>query len=139
MTRITENEIEEFAIELLEKSVYQYYYGPDIAPDGETPMRASFEDVLLLEKVKAAIDRLNPSIPPATRAVALKQIQRFHSPELITNNESFHRMLTEGINVTYRKDGHPRGDYVRLIDFDNPDKNEFTVVNQFTVIENDWW
>jgi len=76
MTRITENEIEEFAIELLEKSGYQYYYGPDIAPDGETPMRASFEDVLLLEKVKAAINRINPAIPPASHTDALKQIRQ---------------------------------------------------------------
>jgi len=100
-------------------------------------MRASFEDVLLLEKVKAAIEHLNPNIPPAARAEALKQIQRFHSPELISNNEAFHRLLTEGINISYQKDGNPRGDYVWLIDFEYPENNEFTVVNQFTVIENE--
>jgi type I restriction enzyme, R subunit len=137
MTRITENEIEEFAIELLEKSGYQYIYGPDIAPDGISPQRNSFEDVLILDKVKSAIGRLNPSIPSAVRDDALKQILRFPSPELITNNEAFHRLLTEGINVAYQKDGNPRGDFVWLIDFDNPENNEFTVVNQFTVIENE--
>ncbi|MCB2160477.1 type I restriction endonuclease subunit R [bacterium] len=135
MTRITENEIEEFVIELLEKSGYQYIYGPEIAPDGATPMRASFGDVLLLEKVKAAIDRLNPGIPPAARADAFKAVQRFHAPELIANNEAFHRLLTEGINVVYQQDGHPRGDYVWLVDFDHPENNEFNVVNQFTVVE----
>ncbi len=137
MTRITESAVEDLAIQRLEDQGYTYISGPEIAPDGDRPMRASFEDVLLLEMVKAAIDRINPSIPPATRADALKQIQRFHSPELISNNEAFHRLLTEGINVTYQKDGHPRGDYVWLIDFDNPENNEFTVVNQFTVIENE--
>lgn len=137
MPKITESAVEDLAIQHLEEQGYTYISGPEIAPDSETPMRASFEDVLLLEKVKAAIDRLNPGIPPATRADALKQIQRFHSPELITNNEAFHRLLTEGINVTYQKDGNPRGDYVWLIDFDNPENNEFTVVNQFTVIENE--
>ncbi len=107
MPKITESAVEDLAIQRLEEQGYTYLSGPEIAPDGETPMRASFEDVLLLEKVKAAIDRLNPTIPPAARADALKQIQRFHSPELIANNEAFHRLLTEGINVTYQKDGHP--------------------------------
>ena len=136
MTRISESAVEDLAIECLLEQGYAYLPGPEIAPDGKTPLRASFEDVLLLEKVRAAIDRLNPGIPPAARADALRQIQRFHSPELITNNETFHRLLTEGINVTYQRDGHPRGDYVWLVDFDHPENNEFTVVNQFTVVEN---
>jgi type I restriction enzyme R subunit len=59
-----------------------------------------------------------------------------HSPELIANNEAFHRMLTEGIKVSYQKDGANRGDLVWLIDFINPENNEFLVTNQFTVIEN---
>jgi len=55
MSRITESAIEEFAIELLEKSDYQYIYTPDIAPDSETPERARFEDVLLLERLQKAV------------------------------------------------------------------------------------
>ena len=136
MTRITENEIEEFTIELLERSGFHYIYGPDIAPDGRSPFRDTFEDVLLLDKVSSAIDRINPAIPKSARGDALKQIQQFFTPELIPNNESFHRLLTEGINVNYQQDGNPRGDFVWLIDFANPENNEFTVVNQFTVIEN---
>lgn len=136
MPKITESAVEDLAIECLEKLGYAYLPGPEIAPDSKTPMRASFEDVLLLNKVGAAIDRLNTGIPAIARADALKQIQRFHAPELITNNETFHRFLTEGINVTYQKDGHPRGDFVWLVDFENPENNEFTIVNQFTVIEN---
>jgi len=136
MIRITENKIEEFAIELLEKSGYQYLYGPDIAPDGNRPERESFEDVLLLERLRKAVNRINPTIPQDAREDAIKQIQRLNSPELIANNEAFHRMLTEGIKVTYQKDGEERGDLVWLIDFKNPENNDFFVVNQFTVIEN---
>ncbi|MBF0543056.1 MAG: type I restriction endonuclease subunit R [Candidatus Riflebacteria bacterium] len=134
--RITESAIEEFSIELLEKQGYQYIYGPDIAPDSETPARQSFEDVLLLEKMKTAVARINPTIPADVREDAIKQIQRIHSPELIANNETFHRMLTEGIKVTYQKDGHSRGDLVWLIDFNEPENNDYLVVNQFTIIEN---
>jgi len=58
MTKITESEIEEFAIELLEKSGYQYVYAPDIAPDSDTPERNRFEDVLLLERLQSTVGRI---------------------------------------------------------------------------------
>ena len=135
-TKITESAIETFAIELLEKCSYQYIYAPSIAPDGETPERESFEDVLLLERLQAAVGRINPTIPADIREDAVKQIQRLNSPELIANNEAFHRLLTEGIKVTFRKNGHSRGELVWLVDFKNPENNDFLVANQFTVIEN---
>ncbi len=134
--RITENAIEEFAIDLLEKQGYQYIYAPDIAPDSETPERESFEEVLLIERLRNAVGKINPTIPADIREDAIKQILRLNSPELIANNETFHRMLTEGIKVSYQKDGDNRGDLVWLIDFKNPENNEFIVSNQFTVIEN---
>ena len=136
MTKITENTIEKFAIELLERLGYQYIYAPDIAPDGDKPERNSYEDVLLSERLQNAIRRINPKVPIDSQEEALKEIQRINSPELLANNEAFHRMLTEGINVSYQKEGHQRGDLVWLIDFENPENNEFIVANQFTVIEN---
>jgi len=135
--KITESEIEQFAIELLEKKGYHYIYGPDIAPDGDRLERESFGDVLLLERLQTAVGRINPFVPSDIRKNAIKQILRLNSPELIANNEAFHRMLTEGIKVNYQKDGNSRGDLVWLIDFKNPENNDFLVTNQFTVIEND--
>ena len=136
MTKITESHIELFAIDLLEKQGFQYLYGPTIAHDGDMQMRTGYDDVLLASKLKAAIDRLNPSVPQSARDDALKQVQRIHSPQLIGGNEAFHRLLTEGVNVTYMQGAEVRGDYVRLIDFDDPSNNDFCVVNQLTVIEN---
>ena len=120
--KITESEIEQFAIELLKKQGYQYIYAPDIAPDSETPERSLCEDVLLVKRLRTAVGMINPGIPAEVREDAIEQIQRLNSPELIANNEAFHRMLTEGINVTYHKDGADRGDRVWLIDFNNPDQ-----------------
>ena len=136
MRKMTESDIELFAIEQLENSGYQYIFAPVIASDGEKPERQSFEDVLLLERMQEAVGRINPNVPADAREDVLKQIQRLNSPELIANNEAFHRMLTEGIKVTYQKDGTTRGDLVWLIDFNNPDNNDFIVANQFTVVEN---
>ena len=136
MNKITENTIEFFAIELLEKLGYEYIYAPNIAPDSKTPERESFEQVLLLGRLQNAVKRINPSIPAGAQADAIKEIQRISSPELLANNETFHRLLTEGIPVTKRIDGIERGDLVWLIDFKNPYNNDFVVSNQFTVVEN---
>jgi type I restriction enzyme R subunit len=136
MSRITENVIEEFCIELLEKQGYEYIYAPDIAPDSDNPQRSSFEDVLLSSRLTDAVARINPTIPQDARQEAIKEISRIHSPELLTNNETFHRMLTEGVKVSYQKDGNQRGDLVWLVDFENPENNDFVVANQLTVIEN---
>ena len=136
-TKITESEIEKFAIELLERQGYQYIYAPDIAPDSDTPERDRFEDVLLLERLRKAVGSINPDIPADAKEDAIRQVRRLNSPELISNNEAFHKMLTEGINVSYRKDGADRGDLVWLVDFKDPENNDFLVANQFTVVEND--
>ncbi len=135
MTKITENTVEEFSIKLLERMGYEYIYAPDIAPDGEKPERNSYEDVLLSTRLENAVRRINPNVPQAAQEEAIKEIQRIHSPELLTNNESFHRILTEGIKVSYQKDGQQRGDLVWLVDFDTPENNDFVVANQFTVVE----
>ncbi len=133
--KISENTIEEFSIKLLEQLGYQYIYAPDIAHDGDRPERKSYEDILLSERLQNAIQRINLKVPYDSLEEAFKEIQRINSPELLTNNETFHRMLTEGVKVSYQKDDHQRGDLVWLIDFENPENNEFVVANQFTVIE----
>jgi type I restriction enzyme R subunit len=135
MTRITEHSIEDFAIKLLEHLGYEYIYAPSIAHDGENPERSSYEEILLNQRMAEAVRRINPTVPPAAQEEAIKEIQRIHSPELLTNNESFHRLLTEGIKVSYQKDGQQRGDLVWLIDFNTPENNDFIVANQFTVVE----
>lgn len=136
MTKITENIIEAFAIELLDKLGYEYIYGPDIAHDGINPERNSYAQVLLLGRLQSAVKRINHSIPVDSQEEAVKEIQRIASPEMLTNNETFHRFLTEGIPVSKQVDGNERGDRVWLIDFKNPYNNDFLVSNQFTIIEN---
>jgi type I restriction enzyme, R subunit len=132
MNKITESQIETFAINLLEKKGYQY-----ILPEVWEIERGNRSNVLLNGRLLDAALRINPNLPVEIIEEAIKQIQRLNSSELITNNETFHRMLTEGIKVTYQKDGQSRGDLVWLIDFNDPENNDFVVANQFTVIENE--
>jgi type I restriction enzyme, R subunit len=135
-TRISESAIETLAIERLQVLGFDYVYAPDIAPDSASPERESFADVILLGRLRKTVARINPTLPAATLDEAIKTIQRISSPELLANNEAFHRLLTEGVNVSYQKDGNTRGDLVWLIDFDSPDNNDFVMANQFTIIEN---
>ena len=136
MTKLLESDIEQMLIDQLKAKGYQYLYGPDIAPDGETPMRASFDEVVLRDKLEAAVRKLNPSLPYSVQDEAVKTVLRISSPDVLANNEEFHRLLTEGVPVSVHKDGVERGARVWLIDFNDPWNNEFTVVNQFTIIEN---
>lgn len=137
MTKLTEDTIEQFALQQLERLGYQTLYAPDISPDGDYPERSSYEEVYLLERLEQAVRRINPQIPREAQQEAIKEIRRINSPELIANNEAFHKALTEGINVTYHKNGTQRGDLVWLIDFETPENNEFLAANQFTVMENE--
>jgi len=96
MKSITETEVEEFAIELFQNSGYGYLNGPDIAPDGSCPERGSYGDVILINRLQLAIEKLNPDIPSLAKDQALKNVLRLPSLDLISNNEAFHKMLTEG-------------------------------------------
>ncbi len=136
MEKLNENSIELFAVKLLERLGYGYLYAPNIAPDGDTPERTRYDEVLLVNRLRQAVKRINPAVPPQSQEEAIKEIMRIHSPELLANNEKFHRMLVEGVKVSYQQDGNDRGDLVWMIDFDEPENNEFVVANQFTVIEN---
>ncbi len=136
MTKLNEAAIETLAIQLLQRQGYTHLYAPDIAPDSDTPERQRYDQIFLTDRLEAALHRINPTIAPNNIQTALKELQRSQSPDLLTNNEICHRLLTEGIPVSYQKDGNDRGDLVWPIDFAHPENNEFVVANQFTVIEN---
>lgn len=136
MPTLTEFKIEEFAIGLLQSEGYRYLYGPDIAPDGPDAQRTSFEDVVLINSLRESVYKINHTLPKDVCDEAINQVLRIASPDLLANNETFHRMMTEGISVSVHKDGAERGELVWLVDFENPYNNDFVVINQFTVIEN---
>jgi type I restriction enzyme R subunit len=133
---LTESAIETFAIKLFERLGYIYLHGPDIAPDSDSPERSSYAEVLLPGRMAQAAGRINHKLPRDVVEMALKEVQRAHSPDLLASNEAFHRLLTEGVPVSLQKEGDTRGERVWLIDFTRPENNEFVVANQFTVIEN---
>ncbi|MEI8361372.1 MAG: type I restriction endonuclease subunit R [bacterium] len=131
MTKIFESTIEEFVIELLEAQGFDY-----LSPENQEVERPDLGEVVLRNRLKQAIDRLNPSLPAEAKEQALRMALNLPSQNLMENNESFHRLLTEGIEIEVMGADGIKGDKVRLVDFDEVDNNEFLVANQFTVTEN---
>ncbi|MBU1008569.1 MAG: type I restriction endonuclease subunit R [Bacteroidetes bacterium] len=134
MAAITENEIEEIALGYLQSLGYNYLNGLIISPDGEHPER-QYTDVVLTTRLRDAIDKLNPTITQDAKEDALKKVLRTESPNQLINNENFHRYLTDGVDVEVRTPSGIRGEKVYIVDFTNPENNEFLAVNQFTIIE----
>lgn len=133
---ITESEVEQVVLDFLSELGYTIINGPNIASDGVHPERDSYSDVVLIERLRNAIDKFNPNIPDEAKEEAVKKVLRTESQNLSENNRCFHRMLVNGVDVEFRRDGRIVGDKVWLFDFNNPEENEFLAINQFTVIEN---
>jgi type I restriction enzyme R subunit len=136
MPKITESQIELFAIEELGRLGYQYIHGLAIAPGAEHSERESFEQIVLIERLRKQLALLNPDIPESAREQAAQRTVRLYSPDALKNNEDLHTFLIEKMRVPYSRDGFERSYEVALIDFENIANNEFLVVNQYTIIEN---
>ena len=135
MSKITEDHIESFSIELLQSLGWQYIHGLAIAPGAEQSERKNFEQVVLIDRLRKSLSIINPLIPKEAQEQAIQNVLRIYSPELLHNNEEFHKLLIEKVKIPYQQDGYERSHEVALIDFENLENNQFLVVNQFTVIE----
>ena len=136
MPKLCESAIEEMAIEELQRLGYTYIAGVDLAPDAPNAERQSYSDVLLMNRLRTALTNLNPGVPAEALESAARKLSRIATSNLLADNETFHRMLADGVPVEYRKGGDIIGDYVRVCDFDNTANNEFLVVNQYTIVQN---
>lgn len=135
MSKIYEDDIEQWAIQLLADLGYSYAHGGDIAPDGENAERETYNDLLLRSRLQHAARRINPQLESHNIQEAIREIEQVTSTELVANNQAVHRLLTEGIPVLVQRNGEERGERVWLIDFENPLNNDFLVCNQYTIAE----
>ncbi|HIQ05877.1 MAG TPA: type I restriction endonuclease subunit R [Anaerolineae bacterium] len=135
-TQLTESAIEQMALQELQALGWQVAFGPDIAPDGDRPERIAYHEVALKERLRDALVRINPEMPDAAIEEAMRQVLTLESPALIENNRRFHRMLTDGVDVSWMEAEGERYGKVWLLDVENPENNDWLAVNQFTVIEN---
>lgn len=135
MSYLDEAQVEIHAVDWLRGLDYDYVYGPDIGPEVLTAERADYAQVVLVGRLRQALERINPDATPEVIEEAIRKVTRPESPSLIENNRRFHRLLTEGVDVPTMADGQQRTFKVWLVDGREVGNNEFLAVNQFTVIE----
>lgn len=122
-----ENDYEKAVIELFEGLDYSYVYGPDVARD--------YTESLYLDELEHAISRINPSLPSLAITEAINKLKNFDNGSLIKKNEVFMNYLQNGIEVSYYHKEEQKSALVKLVDFENADNNNFTIINQWTIIE----
>lgn len=128
MNILTEDEIEQMALQTLQEQGYDILNSASI--------ERAYNEVVLTSRLQAAIDKINPEIPADIREEAARNVARVPFTNLLANNEAFHKLITEGVDVKGRDGEQIKTFKVWLIDFQNPGNNDFTAVNQFTIIEN---
>ena len=134
---LTENDVEQAALEWLASLGWRVAHGPDIAPTGSAPERADYTQVVLSQRLRDALARLNPGLPADALDDAFRRLTHPEGASLEARNRAFHRMLVDGVTVEYRTaDGGIRGAQAQVIAFDDPAANDWLAVNQFTVVEN---
>ncbi len=131
-----ESHVEDAALGWFAELGYAIAHGPQIAPGEPAAERGSFADVVLVARLREAVNRLNPAIPDEAREDAIRKLLRSESASAAAENRAFHNMLRDGVQVDYKRaDGSVAGDRVRLVDFDDVAANDWLAVNQFTIIE----
>ena len=126
----SEDSFELALIELFKGMGYNYVYGPEIDRDLQEP--------LLLDCVYDSLCRINPTLPSSAIDEAINKIKRLEGANLIETNYRFTLLMQNGVEATFmNKKREIKTDIVKLIDFDNPENNDFKVVNQYTMHEYD--
>lgn len=133
--KFDEEALELATLEILNELGYEPIKGPDISPGGEYPERESYSDVILQDRVKNALFKINRNLPQEALDEAYRQIIAFNSPSLEENNKHFHNLMVNGIDVSFKENGEDRTKKAYIMDFENIKNNDFIAVNQFTVIE----
>ncbi|MCZ8157668.1 MAG: type I restriction endonuclease subunit R [Leptospira sp.] len=132
---LTEADVEEIAIDLFKELGYDYLFGKDILPEEPSAQRENLNESFLPFILKASLSKLNPTIPADGIEEAYRKVTRISFPTTLACNHEFHKLLTEGIDVTYKGKERIATEKVKLVDFEKPNQNQFHVINQFTIIE----
>ena len=130
---LNEQQLEELCLSWFQQGGWQFGHGPDIAPDSNAPERTHYRQVVLRERMLAALARINPQIPAAALEQAVHALQTVSEPQMVVRNRSVHRLLLSGVSVEFEVGEQKKQDWVYFIDFAQPSNNNFLVVNQFTI------
>lgn len=132
---LDENELEQTVLSWLSGLGFTCLCGPDIAPGELLAERTDFGEVVLKRRLSNALTKLNPSLDASAIDEAVRKLLHPSHVSLIRNNHAIHNFLVNGVPVDIVRPDGGHGVTVRVIDFENPDNNDWLAVNQFAVIE----
>jgi type I restriction enzyme, R subunit len=114
---------------------WEVEHGPNLGPGGAAPERESWRDVVLVGRLRSAVAGLNPELPPDAVERVVQQVLTTASPHAVEDHADFHRLLVDRVPVEYTDaDEAERGARALLVDFQNPERNDFLALSQFTVV-----
>lgn len=128
--------MEQAALAWLESLGWRVMHGPDLGPGTSLSERADYGQVVLEQRLRDAIARLNPTLPAEAREDAFRKLTRPEGPTLEVRNRVVHRTVIDGATVEFRRpDGSIGGAQCHVLDFEDVDNNDWLALNQFSVIE----
>jgi type I restriction enzyme, R subunit len=125
---------EQPAVEWLHSLGWEHVHGPEIAPNGPAPERGTWDEVVLVDRLRAALAELNPEAPRSAVEFAVERVRGTASPDPVRDHLDFHELLLEGVPTTVRVDGEERALRLKLVNWERPDGNDFACVTQFRVV-----
>lgn len=130
---LNESTLEAEAVSWFVELGYQALDTFAVGPLAEPPLRTSVRETLLAPTLRAALYRLNPEAPEDVLEEALRRLIHDEEPRLLHANLRWHRRLRDGLAIDVGQGDAARSHRVRLVDFERPAANDFTVVRQFVV------
>jgi type I restriction enzyme R subunit len=131
---VLEPAVEEECLGYLRDLGYQTLDASELAPDAPAQERSDYTAVVLRDRLEGAVARLNLHLPTDALDQAVRELTTVQAPALTSENKRLHELITEGVPVEYRaRDGSVRSDRVRVVEFDNPDANDWLVTHPLRV------
>jgi type I restriction enzyme, R subunit len=134
---LNESHLELAVLGWLQPLGYAILFGPEIAPNTPGAERLGYGDTVLVGRLRAAVERINPQLPAEVVEEVVRKVVRTETPSLVENNHRFHQRLVDGVDVQYAgADARMVHDKAWLVDWEDIEKNDWLALNQFTVVEN---
>lgn len=133
---MNESHIEQLLIQLLQEQGYSYQHGSATSPQATPQLRSSRDEVLLTPILQQKLREINPQVSSSALQEVYQKLKNLEGSDLLAKNEQFHQWLREGIKVESFQEGETRNEQIFLLDLANPEQNDFQVINQFIVREN---
>ena len=130
---LNENDIEQLTLQRLQSLGWEYRYGKDLPVHEGEFSRGNLSGVVFIEQLREAVRKLNPQLPESAVDSVVKSATKSDIGDLVVRNQTFYKLLRDGVRVEYQDDGEQKIEMARLVDFEHGENNRFVAVNQLEI------